>query len=462
MRLGLIGLFLLLAACSTVTMNKPLPPKADVATAGPDLGKGYRFGAMPLGDNAPDIFVALAFSGGGKRSAAFGYGVLTGLRDLTIDIDGRQRRLLDEVDLMTAVSGGSFPAAYYGLYRDKIFSDFEKDFLRVDLESYIYGMYLLPWNWEWWVNPLYGTNDQMEKVYDNLMFHGATYADLIRQGRPLVSIDATDINFGTVFPFDQDQFDLICSDLAKFPLARAVAASNGFPILFTPITLENHAEDCKGWVPRWVTRAEAKDVNSREYYRAQFARLYLDGKNTKYIHLMDGGIADNLAMRGIINSILAYADDAQRIRFAGLDKVRRVVLISVDGQASRDTSWPTQRTVSSIGQIFSAVSGTQIDSYNFETALLARDQLQKLATALRQVRCEEGAVIDGHACEDVESYFIHLSLQEIGDPALRARLAAIPTGLTIPDPDVEELVEVGATEVKNSPELAAFRQSLRP
>ncbi|HWA44195.1 MAG TPA: hypothetical protein VHA10_13365, partial [Hypericibacter adhaerens] len=72
------------------------------------------------------------------------------------------------------------------------------------------------------------------------------------------------------------------------------------------------------------------------------------------------------------------------------------------------------------------------------------------------------AVIDGHACEDVESYFIHLSLQEIGDPALRARLAAIPTGLTIPDPDVEELVEVGATEVKNSPELAAFRQSLRP
>jgi hypothetical protein len=29
---------------------------------------------------------------------------------------------------------------------------------------------------------------------------------------------------------------------------------------------------------------------------------------------MNGGIADNLAMRGIINNILAYADDAQRIR----------------------------------------------------------------------------------------------------------------------------------------------------
>ncbi|MGH6883170.1 MAG: hypothetical protein ACREFM_19765, partial [Hypericibacter sp.] len=149
-------------------------------------------------------------------------------------------------------------------------------------------------------------------------------------------------------------------------------------------------------------------------------------------------------------------------RFAGLDKARRVLLVSVDGQASRDTSWPTQRTVSSIGQIFSAVSGTQIDSYNFETSMLAQLQLQEMVKAIRQVRCEEGAVIDGHPCEDVEGYFIHLSLQEIADPALRARLAAIPTGLTIPDADVDQLVEVGATEVKNSPELAAFRASLEP
>ncbi|MGH6882713.1 MAG: hypothetical protein ACREFM_17470, partial [Hypericibacter sp.] len=106
-------------------MNRSLPAKADVATAGPDLSKGYRFGALPPTDNSPELFVALAFSGGGKRSAAFGYGALTGLRDLTIKIGGRERRLLDEVDSMSAVSGGSFPAAYYGLYRDKIFTDFE-------------------------------------------------------------------------------------------------------------------------------------------------------------------------------------------------------------------------------------------------------------------------------------------------------------------------------------------------
>jgi NTE family protein len=460
MRLALVGLLLMLTGSSTVTMNKSLPPKADVATAGPDLKTGYRFGALPPTDNSPALFIALAFSGGGKRSAAFGYGALIGLRDMTINLDGRERWRLDEVDSMSAVSGGSFSAAYYGLYRDRIFTDFKKDFLNVDLESYIYGMYLLPWNWEWWFNPLYGTNDQMEKIYDKLMFHGATYADLIKLGRPLISINATDVNFGTVFPFVQDQFDLICSDLSRFPVARAVAASNGFPILFTPITLENHAEDCKGWVPAWVTRGEAKGLNSREHYLAAFARLYLDGKNTKYIHLMDGGIADNLAMRGTINTILAYADDPRRIRFAGLDKARRILLVSVDGQAGRDTSWPTQRTVTSIGQIFSAVSGTQIDSYNFETLILAQIQLQEMVKAVRRVRCEEGAVVDGHPCEDVEGYFVHLSLQEIADPQLRARLAGIPTGLTIPDKDVDQLIEAGADEVRNSPALATFRQSL--
>ena len=38
-------------------------------------------------------------------------------------------RLLDEVDTISGVSGGSFPAAYFGLYGDRIFEDFEERFL---------------------------------------------------------------------------------------------------------------------------------------------------------------------------------------------------------------------------------------------------------------------------------------------------------------------------------------------
>jgi len=449
-----------LAGCSTAPMNQPLTALAPANEPQWIASGGYRLSVLAGNGSSDELLVLLASSGGGKRSAAFSYGVLRGLRDFQITIDGRQRRLLDELDVVAAVSGGSFPAAYYGLHRDKIFTDFERDFLKRDIEAYIWGIYLLPWKWEWWVNPLYGTNDEMGSVYDDLMFHGATYADLIKRGKPFVSINATDINYGRVFPFTQDQFDLICSDLSPYPIARAVAASNGFPVLFTPITLENHAARCGGRVPAWIKEVGQGKEFARQRYLAEFAQLYLDPVQTKYVHLMDGGISDNLAMRQMINNVLIHADDFEFIRQRGLDRVRRIVLISADGQASRDGSWPQQRTVTSLGQILSAVSGTQIDSYNFETLLLVEQQLDRLVPNLRRLRCEEGPTIDGHPCDDVQGHFVHLSLSQIPDEKVRAELQQIPTGLTIPDEAVDKLVSAGAALVQDSESLTEFRRGL--
>jgi len=441
-------------------MNQPI---AQFASADEDewiSSGGYRQRTLAGNGSADDLLVLMASSGGGKRSAAFSYGVMRGLRDFHVTIEGQDRRLLDELDMIAAVSGGSFPAAYYGLHRDKLFSDFEKDFLKQDIEAYIWGIYLMPWNWEWMMNPLYGTNDEMGVIYDDLMFHGATYADLISQGKPFISINATDINYGTVFSFTQDMFDLICSDLSPYPLARAVAASNGFPVLFTPITLENHAAKCGGRMPAWIKQVGEGRQLARQRYLAEFARLYLDPAQTRYVHLMDGGIADNLAMRQMINYVLIYANDFDIIRRAGFDRIRRIVLISADGQASRDSSWPQQRTVTSLGQILSAVSGAEIDRYNIETLLLVEQQVHHLVDNLRIVRCQESPVIDGYPCDDVQGYVVHLSLGDITDETVRTELQQIPTGLTIPDEAVDKLVTAGETLVRDSEDLAAFRRSL--
>jgi NTE family protein len=450
-----------LGACTAAATNEPLATFSE-DRSGPITTGGYRGWALPAGRSSDQLLIGLALSGGGKRSAAFSYGVLRGLKNYAIEIDGHQSTLLDQLDTIASVSGGSFTAAYYGLKRDKIFADFEHDFLKRDIESYIYGMYLLPWNWAWLVNPLYGTNDQMAKVYDDLMFHGATYADLIRNGKPFVSINATDIGYGIVFPFTQDQFDLICSDLASYPLARAVAASNGFPVLFTPITLNNYADKCGGREPPWVKRAFDVGPLSRERQLAEFARLYLDPRKTEYVHLMDGGISDNLAMRQMINTIFAYGENAAAVRRAGYDRVRRIMIISADGQASRDSSWPHQRIVTSLGQILNAVSGTQIDSYNFETLLLADQELRRTVEGLRRIRCAESRVIDGHPCDDVQAFLVHLSLDGISDATVREGLQRIPTGLTIPDEAVDQLVAAGESLVRDSTVLAEFRRSLAP
>ena len=71
------------------------------------------------------LFLILAFSGGGIRAASLSYGVLEALDQVEIPApkgisnpqeEPARHTLLDEVDLITGVSGGSFTASYYGLH----------------------------------------------------------------------------------------------------------------------------------------------------------------------------------------------------------------------------------------------------------------------------------------------------------------------------------------------------------
>lgn len=441
-----------LAACQSthVVMNKPLPK---LASGAPKYAPGYTLPALLHGSD-DQILLALAFSGGGKRSAAFAHGALRGLRALQVTENGRTHPLLDDVAYIAAVSGGSFPAMHYGLYREKSFETFPTEFLKRDINAFIFGIYLLPWNWEWLVNPLFGTNDAMAAVYDRLMFHGATYAALLRLGLPMISIDATDIAGGISFPFNQSSFDMLCSDLSSFPVARAVAASNGFPVLFSPITIASHRRDCTGFPPPDVPPPEwaEEDALSRRALLARNAERYLDPNRTHFVHLMDGGIADNLALRSLSNALIGLDENDALLRSIA-STTRRVIVISVDGQAATNPTLGQQRIVSGLGQIFSAVSGTQIDAYSFETLLFANQQVENVTKKLTRIRCDMGRVVAGYDCGDVKGALIHISLAGVQDPARRERLQAIRTGLTIPDADVDALMAEGESLIQTNPTL---------
>ena len=461
--LALLGLTLI-GGCVAV---EQFETKSIVETSG-EGAVGKRFGELGyaanfLHEEGEGTLVILAFSGGGKRSSAFSYGAMRGLRDYMIELNGRQRPLLDEVDVITSVSGGSFTAAYYGLHGDAMFADYEQAFLKQDINSFIYGTYLLPWNWQWMMNSRYGTNDRMQEIYDRLLFKGATYADLIKRGRPMIWLGATDISYGVPFTFNQFSFDLLCVDLPSFPVARAVAASNGFPVLFTPITLTSHAERCGG-VPPLVQEfgrlAEARPYSREALYYRQISAL-ADPERTKFVHLMDGGITDNLALRGAANILMTLRMVPKQLERRRWQTTRRILVVSVDGEAAQKTSRAVDRTVTGLGQILDAVTGGQIDRYNDETILVMRQEAENFAAVLKDVRCKRAKTIDGHACEDVSASFVHLSLKDVRDPALRERLQSIPTGLTVSDEDIAQLVATGAAAVQSSPELAAFRDSLR-
>jgi NTE family protein len=455
LRLFSLVALLMLGACASlsVPMNEPLR-----STAG---NTEYRLVDVNRSGGSESALVLVALSGGGKRSAAFAHGVLRGMQDIHVRPEGKDSTLLDQVDLLAGVSGGAFTAAHFGLYGAQSFESFPAEFLYPDIEAYIWGTFLLPWNWDWLVNPLVGTNDRMTEVYDRLMFHGATFADLARRGRPQVSINATDINFGRPFGFLPQTFDVICSDLASVPIARAVAASNGLPVLFGPVTLRSYrGPECPlpPVVPEGAWQRAQNDLRARALLET--LQRYSDPDQVRWIHLMDGGISDNLALRVLLNDALLMEAQAEQLR-PELLPIRRLLVISVNAEAPPNPNWPRQRVVSGLGQIISAATGAQISAYNLETVIAVEHTVENVVDKLRQARCRRSHAIMGYPCDDVAGKVLRVNLSDLDEPETRARLLAIRTGLTLPRDQVDELVATGETMIRrNAGAIAQFLESV--
>src|SRR5262249_25694466 len=194
-----------------------------------------------------------------------------------------------------------------------------------------------------------------------------------KRGLPLSSVEPTDIAGGIAFPFNQSSFDLLCSDLGSFPVARAVAASAAFPVLFSPITLVSHRSGCLAYPPPSAFPTESRNGSARAAALAANAARQMDPERTRYVHLMDGGIADNLALRSLSNALIVLDHDAAA--FHRLARVtRRIIVLSVDGQGTRDPTLGRRRVVTGLGQIISAGAGTHIGADHLTQPLFGDQQ----------------------------------------------------------------------------------------
>src|ERR1700693_2053014 len=153
---------LLLGACATRPVNPPIT-QADPST-------GYRFEVRQAQVGNKDNLVVLAFSGGGTRAGAFSYGVLEFLRRTElVGPKGNRGRLLDEVDVITGVSGGSFTALAYGLYGEKLFADYEQRFLKRNIQGEIISRTFSPSNWGSLSSTGWGRSELAAQLYDEVL-----------------------------------------------------------------------------------------------------------------------------------------------------------------------------------------------------------------------------------------------------------------------------------------------------
>src|SRR5450432_242734 len=319
----------LLCAIALVGCDADRPVNARIASQ--DLSKGYRLQRVKADpDNPGDVLVILTLSGGGTRAAALAYGTMEALRDVKLRMGGRSRRLLDEVDVINAVSGGSIVAAYYAIHREGLFRDFEAKFLKRDVERQIRAELLA--NLPRLAQSQFSRGEVLAEYFDRELFHGATYADLARGNmRPFVVINAAALPTGARFPFTQTQFDLLCSDLGRLSLGRAVAASAALPPFFNAITLESSPGT---WGPVSLPGiAESKGGSARmRVGRLEEARTYMDRARRPHVHLVDGGLIDNLGLRVAGDFAVEQGGFFELVDALGYRDVTHVVIISVNAE----------------------------------------------------------------------------------------------------------------------------------
>jgi NTE family protein len=424
-------LALLITGCASTahySINQPLKESR--------AETGYRLQNLAAADNSDDLILTLAFSGGGYRASALAYGVLEELRQIEITRGTEKRRLLDEIDFISSVSGGSLTAAYYALNREKMFAQFEREVLQADLQSSITGRILSP-RGLFRINSLrYGRADIVEEVLNEKIFAGKTFSDLPFQ-RPLVMINATEMIRGERFEFTQGEFDRLCSDLNSFPLARAVAASMAVPVVFSPITLWNYTDECPA-------------IPSRTSMR-------INGRLPDYLHLLDGGLSDNIGVRGPLDLVAQNGGLIRAARVAGLRNIRHVAFIVVNAEATPEFTEDFSANTPSLLRAFRAFIDIPINRYSGESLRLLRANINIWRNELRRSLPDE---IEGIIDPNAQFYLIEINFDQVGNESQRNVLRQIPTTLRLEPSDIATLKQTAAQLLRDSPDFNRLLKAL--
>ncbi len=446
----------LLAGCATRPVNPPIT-HVDPAT-------GYRAETRQAQIRDKDNLVILAFSGGGTRAAAFSYGVLEFLRKTeVVGPKGNRIRLLDQVDIITGVSGGSFTALAYGLYGDKLFNDYEQRFLKRNVQGEIISRTLSPANWTKLGSTAWGRSELAANLYDEILFNGATFGDLDRGNGPLILASATDISTGSRFVFTQRVFDIICSDLDAVPLSRAAAASSAVPVVLSPVTINNYGGTCNRTAPAWVKRFIDSDNPPRPAARAirsiKAEEAFGDGANRPFLHLVDGGVSDNVGMRSVLDAM----EVLEALHDAGLptqlDNVKRIIVFVVNSLSSPPTPWDKSEEPPGTVDVLLKSAGTPIDAFSYEAVELLRDtaaqwQTMRLIRESKAMAANKDPVVaTAIRAPQAEIYAIDVSFAALKDKAEFDYLNQQPTSFVLPPEAVDRLRAAAGTIILDSPEF---------
>jgi NTE family protein len=396
--------------------------------------------------------------------------VLEALKNTPVTVRGNTHTVLDEVDLITGVSGGSFTALAYALQGEKLFDTYEQQFLKRDVQGELIARSLNPLNWPKTLGNTYGRSELAADYYDEILFHGATFGDLTKLPTPMTVVSGTDISTGARFEFTQDNFDLICSDLSQVRLSRAAATSSAVPVVLSPVTYRNYGGTCHAKGPAWVADLTQEVVPLRPAGRALLRNQEIialsDSKNRPYLHIVDGGVSDNLGLRGMLEAFEEMEASPNFQKQIGFASIRHIVVIAVNSRSSPSIDWDKSPTPPGLVSQLLQSSSVPIDHFSYESVELLKDIAErwannrKLAVAQKQLAGESRAQAEA-GTQEVSFATIDVSFDAIADPVEKKYFMELPTSFVLPDEAVTRLRALGGKLLLESKPFQDLMRQIR-
>ena len=469
LRIALAGLALLGLASACERSGVAPPPPAAPA---PALDRRLQPG---------ELYVGLAFSGGGHRASAFSYGVL---QELAATGAGDNRHgLAGDVRFLSGVSGGAVTATWFALHGPAGLPAFRDRYLLRDAESALLAKPFPPEALAHWPRGSLLPRDSLAKVLDAFLFSGASFARL-GGDRPVLRIVASDVARAVPFVFSPDSLTSLCQSLSRMPLSQAVAASAAFPAVFRPIILPVRHRACAGPAPP-LRRLDSPAVQPVLSKLAAARQRYGDPR-VDSLRLADGGMTDVYGTAGVISALAESRSPLGPMTPEQAVRVREILFLAVDASIDRKPAYreliPTGRLIAvslfglpqrlrdkgpeglDLDVLGDALRSTTTDSFPTLHTALAEWRRDLIAWRCGLDRKTAAALHGGELPADWSCASVTLiaGLIRPADlpPDLRQRLRKVPTRLHLPEEEIDMVVAAGRLALRQSPAMASLLRHL--
>ena len=426
----------LLALCAGCRPNAAPTPSATQAP-------GYEFPTVATPPNSDRLFLVVSFSGGGTRAAALALGVLDQMTEDSVCVEGQRKSVADEIDIISAVSGGAFIGAYFALHGAQGTETFANRFLYYGAQAELSIRALMPEKLlHVLASPQYGRSDVAAELWDDRLFEQKTLGDLARRGRPYLYINATDMDAGTVFSFTGEQLRAMCIAADTFPIARAVAASSAVPGALSPVTVRNHAagHPCNP-PPKWTAAALAGDRTSEGYRYARALQSYADPARP-YVHLLDGGLSDNSGARVPLRLLTTRGGQASILDRLDSNTTATVLFVLVDAQVTGDNALGKRAESPSVPKALYRGVDIALANTAFDVNKLLRDQIRAINAKRDPGHPDWGCAFQG-TDSPAALCIAEVAFRNVADDSLRSKLNRLSTSFQLARADVDLLRGTG-------------------